>query len=153
MGGGATATSVDDAGTPPPKTGDTADDGGGATPPKTGDTNDEWGGAPTTFVDVAGTQLSRDEVTPQASVSLAALQAALREQMAHLEAAMNTRFASLQEEVRSNFGHVTKRLFKPLDDRVTALKAQTNEFVDRLTEKGSALFRLPRNASRRTSPR
>ncbi len=81
----------------------------------------------------------------------AAIQAALQEQTAHLEqfvtaameghlATLNTCFRSLQEEVKSNHGHVMKQLIQPLEDRVTALKNQTNELGDRLTAKGAALL-------------
>ncbi len=81
----------------------------------------------------------------------AAIQATLQEQTAHLErfvtavmeghlATLNIPFCSLQEEVKSNHGHVTKQLIQPLEDRVAALKEQTNQLGDRLTGKGAALL-------------
>jgi hypothetical protein len=54
--------------------------------------------------------------------------------------ALDSAICSLHEEVRSNHGHVTKRLIKPLEGRVAALKEQTARLEDGLTAKGTALL-------------
>jgi hypothetical protein len=47
---------------------------------------------------------------------------------------------SLHEEVRSNHGHVTKRLIKPLEGRVLALEERTVCLEEELMKKGSTLL-------------
>jgi hypothetical protein len=80
-----------------------------------------------------------------------AIKAALQDQTAHFERsvsatmearleALDTAIRSLHGEVRSNHGHITKWLIKPLEDRVAALEGHTDCLEDGLTAKGNALF-------------
>jgi hypothetical protein len=48
---------------------------------------------------------------------------------------------SLYEEVKSNHGHITKRLFTPLEARVAALEGTTVRLEDNLAAKGAAILK------------
>ncbi len=91
-----------------------------------------------------------------------AIKVALQDQTAHLKGsvsmmmeacleALDTAIRSLHGEVRRNHGHITKRLIKPLKDRVAALKEHTDRLEDGLTAKGNALFAATEELKETTS--
>jgi hypothetical protein len=90
--------------------------------------------------DVSKNDMALGGAISEALLSVTSKMEAVYLRMAAGLLALDLAIRSLHEEVRSNHGHVTKRLIKPLADRVAALKERTVRLEDGLTEKGSALL-------------
>jgi hypothetical protein len=90
--------------------------------------------------DVLKNEMALKGAILEALLSVTSKMEAVSSRMAAGLSALDSAIRPLHEEVRSNHGHITKRLIKPLADRVAALEERTIRLEDGLTKKGSALL-------------